>query len=658
MSLAGWAEDDLSLQPDARGRAVPDRVFDLERLELELALDPVDRSVEGTARWTARRLGVGPMVLDQVALEISQVREDGQVAEWWVQGDHLFVDVTGDQVVIEVDYRATPDTGLHFREAGRHSPDEYSEVWSQGQAQDNRHWIPGWDHPNERFDYEGRITAPDGWKVLTNSGPDRVLYLLMLTAGPYEVYEDDFSSVWVAPGTDSEAVARVLDPVGSMMNHFTERTGVPYAWAEYRQVFVQRFLYGGMENTSATINTDTVLVPDSIEQTREARVQGLVAHELAHQWYGDLLTCRTWRDLWLNEGFATFMAADWTAATQGDPSYWANRTWSWYRSSRDTGVLAGRFHQGPDGPRNGRVYSKGASVLQMLRAMLGEEVFWAGIQRYTTTHQHQLVRTWDLQEAFEIESGQELDWFFQQWVELPWNPKLTVSHRFGDGQLVVTVKQSVGDRPVYTLPVTIEVGTAEGPVRRRAWMEADRLEISLPLESAPSYVAFDPDGGLLAEVEQKQDPDAWAEQLGSVSPYARRLAIEALAETDRSEELVALASSVASVEPSDGGERGMEERLAAIDALGRQRVVEPLSILLSDSSDRVRLAAASALGSGTSDEAVSDLRRVIRKDSNGEVRARALGSLSRLDADLAVFEARSLVGLRGLALESLSEEAA
>ncbi|NOY25933.1 MAG: M1 family metallopeptidase, partial [Oligoflexia bacterium] len=597
-----------TLVPDARAVVSPQRTFDLTHLGLDLTLLPAQRAVEGTATFTVKRLWTGPMVLDQVALDIQQVFSAAGPLTWHMTEDTLVVDLPADFGVqaaqdFSVSWRATPQTGLHFREGGRSSPDAVSEVWSQGEGEDNRYWFPGWDHPGDRFDYDGVVHAPNGWRAVTNSGVDLVNYLVMVAAGPYEVVtrpDHPNIEVWVPPGTGDQAVARVLDPIPGMMAHFAERTGVPYAWGTYRQIFVQRFLYTGMENTSATIEHARMLVDDRVADT-STWVESVAAHELAHQWFGDLLTCRNWRDLWLNEGFATFFAADWMAIAQG-PERHAAVVDDWLKgASDDAKPMAGRFFQGADAPRNHNVYGRGAAVLHMLRVYLGEERFWAGLRAYTQGHQHDLVQTRDLQRAMEAVSGRDLDWFFEQWVELGFVPSLTVKRTFAEGRLDVTVRQKIDDKhPRYSLPVTVEIGLADGTViRRQGFFDDEELTLSVELEQPPRFVAFDPDGGILAKLSYDQDPVAWAAQLSSPSPLARRAAIRALGETDRSDELVVLLSD---------SQAPLAEREAAATALGSQRATDPLVTALRDGNARLRRVVAVALGKAADQSPAGALR--------------------------------------------------
>ncbi|MFT5682098.1 MAG: aminopeptidase N [Myxococcota bacterium] len=643
------------LSPDPRGHARPDRTVDIERLMLDLDLDPDAGQVSGSAQYTVRRLSPGPLTLDYADMEIEAVVSGEIPLTWWSEGDVLKVELPEDATTVTIHYTATPRLGMHFRMS---APDAYDEVWTQGEGEDNHHWFPAFDHPNDRFIYEGVVRAPEGWQVLTNSGKEVVSYLVMVAAARYDIHThptDDRFSVWAPPGTSTEAVSRVLDDLPEMNAHFEARTGVAYPWGEYRQVFVQRFMYAGMENTSATVQTLRMLQPAAVEDTAGGWIRGVVAHELAHQWYGDLLTCRDWRELWLNEGFATFMAADWMTAQNGE-AVWADQVAGWYRSAQTGSALAGRFHQGEGSADNGRVYVKGASVLQMLRVMLGEERFWAGVREYTTNNQNRPVITSDLQTAMESVSGANLDWFFQQWVELAYVPKLTVSHRYDAGSLTVTVRQETGEkRPRYTLPITVEIGTAGDPLVLTGWLEDDALSLVTPLSEPPRYVAFDPQGGVLSNLTQEQDSAAWAEQLSSQAPYARRMAITALAKTDLSEPLATIL-----LDPS----QHVLTRRAAAKSLGEQRSEEPLRQALADDNPAIREAAATALGKGLDRESTRDLATRVRRDRDPNVREEALKALRPRDPAEALGLARGLLrpggveehGLTRAALEVIAEE--
>lgn len=614
------------ITPDGRNAIAPDRVFDMQSLALDLTVDPVKHAIAGSATWTVKRLSEGDLVLDAVALQISSVTVDGVAVTARIESATIHIPMGSAAVpqTVRITYSATPRCGLHFRAPPM---DRYAEVFSQGEKDDNRYWFPGWDHPNDRFAYSGTFHVPEGWVPVTNSGPDVANYLVMFAAGPYVETAGPGSAVFAAPGARVDGVQRDLP---AMFAHFAERTGTPYPWSTYRQVMVQRFLYGGMENTSATVEAEWMVYgPDS---TRSPAIERIVSHELAHQWFGDLMTCRDWRELWLNEGFAEFMEAEWHGHQRG-PWFYANGMRNRFHGSLATEALAGRYFV-PDTGENHNVYHKGASVLQMLRVMLGEDTFWAGIRRYVSDNAHKTVESDDFRAAMEEASGLELGWFFQQWVELPYIPSLTVTSAVKDGKTTVTVRQLEDDaHPRYTILVEVEVGTAAGPKTAKAWLE--REDVSMVVEGEATYVAFDPRGGVLATIKAEQDPARWEAQLGSTQPFAVLAAIDALAETDRSAALIPLAT----IGPVD-------RRLAAIRALGKQRNTAALLPLVGDVDDRVRVAIPDALGEGVDARALPALRARFNTDPNVDVRSAALAAIARLAPDEAVKLARTKLSPR------------
>ncbi len=573
-------------------------------------------------------------MLDQIGLRIERVELSGAPTPHWVAGQTLVVPLDGQaEPLLTVAWTASPRTGLHWREAG--GPDAFPEVWTQGQQSDHRHWLPSVDHPGDRFRYRGEVRAPAGWRAHTNSGDDLVNYLIMVAAGPYEehTHPDDSSvKVWVPPGTAPEAIAPVLDPVPAMAAHFGARTGQAYPWGDYLQVFVQRFLYFGMENTGATINSAAALGDDRVDATRP-RNEALVAHELAHQWFGDLLTCRSWQELWLNEGFATFFAADWRREAEGEAAY-AEEVIRWIQSAGPVEPLAGRFHQGRGHSTYGRVYPHGAHVLHQLRVMLGEDAFWSGIRAHVRENAHRDVETRDLQRAFEDATGQNLDWFFQQATELAHRPKLRVEQRYAEGRLELKVHQEAGSGDLrYTLPVDVDVLAADGATTRlRGWLDGPTLTLGLALPAPPAAVAVDPEGGLLVDIDHAQDPAALAAVAERGRPVARLRAIAALGETDAPAALEALLSD-RSAPPA--------VRRAAAKALGAQGRAPPLAAAARDADPSVREAAVGGLGACHGPEAARALGDALG-DPNPDVGAAALSGLARVDPAAARSAARRL----------------
>ncbi|MCO4745739.1 MAG: M1 family metallopeptidase [Proteobacteria bacterium] len=639
----------LAGTPEAPGDYMPTRQFDLVHLHLALEVDVDAGSVTGTATHTVEPLGKPSdwLRLHQTGLDITEVRVDGTVVEGWRAGHHgldIPMPITGEQHEVAIDYSATPELGLHFRRPGKGSPDTVRSVWSQGQDADNRYWFPSWDYPNDRFTYSSAFTVPEdfvvasngartateaartGWKTETFALEQEVpTYLIALVVGDYTVYTEqveDLTLEYIVPRTTSEADARTAGGFAApQLGFFNELLGTDYAWPLYRQAFVQRFMYGGMENTSLTINSDRVVGQSASQQ---ASAEGLVAHELAHQWFGDLLTCYGWRDRWLNEGFATMYASRWIEEAHGRDLYDVHVRKRMASAVRYKTPMARRSWS-PEGPGSAGVYDRGMMVLHMLRVHLGDDIYDAGIRRYVAEHKHGFVETAHLRRALEEESGQHLGWLFDTWVHDVGVPELKTRWAHADGVLTVTISQ--GERSWHA-PVQIEVGSAEEATTRVVWLSAGETQLVLDLDKAPLYVAVDPQGGVLARWDQTQSAEAWAAQARfATTPYARLAAFDAIGAGHATEDGVdALVEALRTDEHAEY--RAFAAR--ALGKLGTADVTDPLVDALDDRDERLRAAAVEALGLMPKDGVIAHVRSALR-DESALVRATALTALGKLD---------------------------
>ncbi|MCB9765754.1 MAG: HEAT repeat domain-containing protein [Alphaproteobacteria bacterium] len=659
--------------PGGPGGFAPDRDWDLQHVALDLKLDPEAGKVEGTATLTVAPMpaGRGELVLDQVGLDVRRVTAGGEVVPWTLSERDVRVTLgpRDGPVDVVVEYAATPRTGLHFRAPGPDSPDTYVEVWSQGEDIDNRHWLPLPDHPKDRFTVDARFTAPEGYRILSNGLGTRegdawhyrmderlVSYLIMVAAAPYQVWETTWRDrpveVWGPPDASRAQLERVGASLPDMLDFFSDYTGVDYPFPTYREVYVQRFLYGGMENATATVIARKML-GDADAPIPGPRAEYVSAHELAHQWYGDLLTCRGWSEMWLNEGFAAFFGTEWLGHRYGEVLR-AARIARTFDRARDVGPLSGRWWSTADGSHGDHdaVYVRGASVLRMLQGMLGDDAFRAAIQVYTRRHADGVVETEDLRRAFEDTTGRDLRWFFDQWVHLGGAPEVKVTQAWSEGQLTLALTQTPPDgRAPYAMPVTVELGGAEGPVRRSFWLDGPKVRLVVDLPEAPTYVAVDPDGALLPRISVEQSPAMWRAQAASASPYAVLRAIQHLGEGGASDESVDLLTALLR-DPE------LPLRIAAIQALGE--LDDPQgngrigAVLLDHEADlEARIAAAEALGKGSGEGDVAALlwrgwAEARRADDIGHesLAAEVLLALRRHDRQGALREARQVLRRR------------
>ena len=641
--------------PRERNHFGPDRSVDLLHLHLDLDLDVAAGTVSGSATWRAQALRPNTVDLrfDQIGLQIEAVSVGDAPCTFTLGDEELVVHLpqarpVGEPFELHITYRAAPTHGLHRRAAGRGTYDTHDELWTQGEMRDNRHWFPGFEHPWERFTYSAELSAEDRFTVVTGGkllgkepaarrgwttwrydlgAQTLVNYLVVIAAAEYERHDQQWRHVplyvFTPPGTGREAALRGTARTGEMMDFLEEITGVPYPHASYSQVFVQRFLYTGMENTSATLLDSRLLLPEGAA-TEDRRGEGVVIHELAHQWFGDLLTCRDWTDMWLNEGVTTFVEDLWGRRTEGE-DWWARRVRERAaevrrRDHREPLPLATRFPN--DSPHDAaNTYRKGGLTMEMLRTLLGDEAFFAGLRGYVGAHAGRDVTSDDLRRAMEEASGMYLQWFFDQWVYGEGHPVVELSQRVDGGVLTVTAKQ---DRSFH-LPLDLEIATTAGVSVERMWLDSASASLSLPLDGELRYLAVDPRGGLLIELERSQPHEAWIAQLGSAHAGARAEALDALAELTAPADSGALEALVA-----DAGLAGAL-RSGAARALVRWERPAPVIGALGDAPARLRAELAEALGLGTASDAVIEtLDRLLDHDPDPDVRGAALEALGKL----------------------------
>jgi aminopeptidase N len=591
------------------------------------------------------------------------VQVNGLDVTWSTTGDQLHVALpeppppTTTVFEIVTTYSATPRNGLHFRRPGPDSPDTYREAWTQGEQHEHRYWFPSWDEPTDRFTFSAHYTVPTGLSAISNGelrkkdeqgewttwhwdlGEHRIVnYLVGLAVGPYKLLEDSWNGVpiqtWYPPDADEASVRTVAGRLPRMMEILGRVTGQPYPYPNYKQVFVQRFLWGGMENTTVTIMDRRYLHPPALAEHRP-RGEVVVAHELAHQWFGDLLTCAGFRELWLNEGFAEYFERL-VSAELGSPEHAARiHLNSASRAGRSKAPMVLRYWNHDEGARAADPYSRGSAVLHTLRGLLGDEVFFAGIAEYVRRHQDGLVETADLRRAFEDSSGLSLRWFFDQWVYEGGHPELTVKHKVDAdaGTLRVDIKQ--GGAPVRALAVDVLVVTTDGEASHRVWVEDTQAAAVLPLHGELRYVAVDPDGMLLASIEQTQGPAELVAQIGSERPAVRLRALEAA--VGKGKPAPAVREAVVALLADPAADPDLRQAAATTlakwkDDEARAALLAALQAARQGGHGMVREHLTRQLGEvEPSVEVITELADVLAKDPVPDVRGAALGSLASLE---------------------------
>jgi aminopeptidase N len=658
------AQADDRVFADRPGSTMPTRQWDMTHLDLDLEVHIEEGRVEGTATHTVRRLG-GPerwLRLHQAALAFHEIKVNGEATEnFRVHDEHIDIAMpsTGEEHEVTLRWTAHPETGLHFRgQPG--SADAILEVWSQGEAEDNHYWFPGWDYPNDKFTLTTHLTAPaslhavapglltekkdaqKGWSRWSYALEEPIVnYLVTIAVGEYQVVEDTGPVPLEYIGSrhvDPESLRRSLAFAKDQLVYFNELLGMDYPYPVYRQILVQRFIYGAMENPSMTILGDFFWLAD--DEARWYNTDRVIAHELAHQWFGDLLTCYGWPELWLNEGFATYYASKWQEHSQGEDAGAAlfHRTLGGAVNVR--GPMAARSWSRRGRRDNEGVYVRGASVLYLLRHYLGEEIYDAGIQKYLRDNRGGLVESADLRRALEEVSGEHLGWLFDQWVYGRGVPTISSKHSWADGSLSVVVSQTQ-EEGTFSVPLTVEIGHEDGTSSRSMWLEGPSSTLTVALDTPPKWVAVDPVGAAIAKWKRKQSTEEWIAQLEGSAHYRAKihamLALGKVKATDDSVEALG--------ETLLDGERHPLYRSFAAQSLGKLATSRATAILLDaldDPDQHIREAAANGLGEGLGpNEAITALSRTATIDKSPSVRNAALYALGELKPEVASTLARS-----------------
>ncbi len=570
---AGCRSDRFGLGADRRGSVAQlARIdgFDVEHYDLDLRLDPSTRSIEGTCRvrFVATRAGLERVVLDLSGLRVRDVRDDaGNTLAFAQRGERLAIELAsalaqGDLGVVEVSYEGSPSSGLWFvgESSGAPGADLPTHAFTQGECEDASGWFPCRDLPSDRATHTLRARVPAGWTTVaggsltasTSSGGERIdewetrfplpPYLVTLVAGELVSVDDAFGDVplqYLSPEPYAPLLENALADTDEALAFLEELTGRAYPFPKYAQACVENFPFGGMENASAT--TLTVQALGDERQLVDSPATGLVVHEAAHQWFGDLLTCETWPEIWLNEGFATYATLLFTERTRGrDEFLLALRAQQDQVVAADNGsarrpIVFDEYRDPMDLFFSGHVYQGGATRLHLLRHVLGDEAFFAGIRRYVALNENASVTTDDLRLALEEASGRRLETFFRQWVQSPGHPEVVVQWRFDPSarkvHLTVEQVQATGDGTpsVFEAPVDVEVRTPERTARHRIALTRRKQVFELPAESAPIWVLFDVEGALPKELDSRKSDGEWfAIAAEAANPNARRDAIDRL----------------------------------------------------------------------------------------------------------------------------------
>tara|TARA_Y100000589_G_scaffold62407_1_gene53677 strand:+ start:2664 stop:5336 length:2673 start_codon:yes stop_codon:yes gene_type:complete len=529
------------------------RIFDLIHTDLDVRPNWENQTLEGVAELTLKPyfyssdklvLDAKGMVLSNVSLKIKNrltpLKYEYDSLQLHIQLNREYTNQ--DTILIQVGYTAFPnklsgngskaindDKGLYF--INPHGRDQVKprQLWTQGETEASSCWFPTIDAPNEKCTQKisisvdtslitlsnGTLTSSiikgayrtDTWEQKQPHAP----YLFMMTVGNFAVIKDSWNGMpvhYYVPEKDSSNARGVFGNTPEMLSFYSDKLGYPYPWDKYHQVVVSDYVSGAMENTGAVIHGKWVFT--SAQERIDYNNEDVIAHELFHHWFGDLVTCESWSNLALNESFATY-----------GEYLWLEYKYGRYRADKQ---LRGDYLAYlPDTPRVNLIryhydhredmfdrhsYQKGGRILHMLRNLVGDDAFFASLKLYLNNRAFKTAEVHDLRMAFEEVSGQDLNWFFNQWFLDKGHPVLEVNwNHLGDSLILNVAQVQSLNHPTFKLPVDVDVYFGGKVKRKKIWITKRKESFVFNGSGGADAVNFDADKVLLMELNQTLTPE-------------------------------------------------------------------------------------------------------------------------------------------------------
>jgi aminopeptidase N len=509
------------------------RTFDVQNYTIRTSFNRSEKIVYGETIVQLKPLAdkFKTLELDAAGLEFQSItlEPENTAVNFKTSGEKVYLTFdksysSSDLISVKFKYSAKPRKGIYFVEAEMDDGKivRPAQIWTQGEAEEAHHWFPSYDFPDDKATTEQFITVDKGETAIANGELVETIenadgtrtfhfkmpiphstYLTSFVVGNYAKFSDSYKNIplgfYMYPGTDPSVQARAYGKTKEMMNVFENLTGVDYPYNKYDQTIVANFNFGGMENITATTMADTEILFNPPET-----VVDLVSHELAHSWFGNLVTCKNWSELWLNEGFATFMEAAYREKIYGRDDYLRKirEDAAQYFVDDTTGKNRhALFNQAAD-PKDDSIfdvttYQKGGAIVHTLRETVGSENFWKAINIYLNRHKLQNVESADLQKVMEEVSGKDLNWFFKQWVYAAGYPKLNVKQTYNTStkrlNLTVTQTQAIDKitPSAFILPMEIEIVSANGTKTEKIEVTKRIENFSIKVDGKPQKIVFD-----------------------------------------------------------------------------------------------------------------------------------------------------------------------
>ena len=661
------------------------RNYDQKHVKLDLSFSFDKSEVFGKEEFTFSPLenNFQKLVLHSRTTQVSKVFFDGKELNFSQTDNLLFINFddvlnAGKDATVTIEYSSLPEAGLYFFKPTKEYPEIPYQIWSQGEGRDNRYWYPAYDEPDDKLTSEIIATVPDNLIAISNGKLKSVTlnsksktktfdwemdqpysnYLTTLIVGDFVTIKEKLRGTTLdynVPRKWADQYDSFYGRTPQMLNFYSDYI-YPYPYSRYAQTAVQDFLYGGMENVTATTLNQRIYHDKTAEPNYSP--DGLIAHEFAHQWFGDFLTCKTWDHIWLNEGFATYFTDLWTENEFGENEFRylrfqennayfdeVNKQPLDKIKKDSTGVV-------PVELGGGKAYDRGAAVLNTLRYYLGNEAFEKGIKHYVNKFKHSAVVTEDFRKAMEEATGKNLKEFFNQWIYGAGFPVYDVSYTWDEvhNKLLLKVKQVQKQLPavgLFTAPVLVEITSGKKVIQKKITISKEEEVFAFDCNEKPQMIRFNKYMWTLCSVHFRKNFDELVYQLqydddvvgrifaAKVLPQFGDTAVSYLARSIKRDNFYGVRQAVVEGLRKIGGDKVLDPLLIASDdpdARVREEAVKSLSIFpaskvdkflvdkfKSDNNVYVKGAAAYSIGAVKMKGAFEFLVKALKMDSHRNI---------------------------------------
>ncbi len=635
-------------------------------LDLNFHFDIKKKEVIGkaTEKIVPLRLNYNTVKLNAVDMKIDKVTLGSKTLSFKYDGKILSINLDknyglNDTLTYSISYTTVPKQGIFFILPDKGYPDRIPEIWSQSESEDARYWYPCHDYPDDFSTSSLTATVPSDWVVASNGilkkvktdkanhtktfywveNKPHVVYLNSIVAGKYKILKSKWDDVpiyyYVEPEYVKEAESN-FSHTPDILKYFSDVTGYHYAWSKLSLSAVTDFTEGGMENVSAITLTDRTFHDKNADP--QVSTTDLVSHETAHQWFGDLLTCRSWSQAWLNEGFATYFEALYGRHAFGNDHFNYEMSKDQKQviraDNRDRQSTIYRRYNSPEDVFSVYIYQRGADILNMLRGVLGDQLFFKAIKHYVHEFQFQNVSTHNLADAVREATGENLDWFFKEWLHKAGHPDYEVKYDYNDSNhllnLTVNQTQKVDSlTPVFKMPVDIYIVTPSEKITKRIWVDSLQNSFTFDVSEKPLMVNFDEGNFILKELNFNKSVDELTYQLQNDTNAAGRIWAVNQLEKEKGDTVVSAITQALKADPFWGVRAECATALAKFKNNVSQ---EALIAALNDKDPRVQVIVINSLANFRKTNVAKLVKAKFEQTDNYFVKAASVTTYSKVDS--------------------------